>query len=283
MNYFIYNPISGNYPQRKRDALLKSIRSNSDNVVFETNFKDQEKELTEKAIQLGATKIITIGGDGTISKVAGVLAGSEIPLGLIPIGSGNGLSRHLGIPMNALYALDKALNGSPIKIDACKVNDQLFFCTAGIGFDAAVAYLFDKRKKRGLINYLIAVFISLWKFKPIEIEIEPGKTEKIFLLTIANANQYGNNAYISPYSNIQDGQFEIIKIKKNNLFMLLLISMRLFLKNIHKSASVEILAAKSFKIINKSEQPIHLDGEPVKMETDILQFNILPGTLKIIA
>ena len=127
MNYFIYNPISGNYSPTKRAALLKKISSDPNNIIFETNNKDEEASLTQKAIKLGAKKIIAIGGDGTINKVASVLAGTDIPLGLIPMGSGNGLARHLGIPMNSLVAVDKALNGKSIKIDACKINDRLFF------------------------------------------------------------------------------------------------------------------------------------------------------------
>jgi YegS/Rv2252/BmrU family lipid kinase len=282
MNYFIYNPISGNYSPTKRAALLKKISSDPNNIIFETNNKDEEASLTQKAIQLGAKKIIAIGGDGTINKVASVLAGTEIPLGLVAMGSGNGLARHLGIPMNSLVAVDKALNGKSIKIDACKINDKLFFCTAGMGFDAAVAELFDKRGKRGLINYILAVLIAMFKFRPIEVEFENGKTEVLFLLTIANANQYGNNAFISPYSNIQDGTFEIIKIKKNNIIRLMSISLRLFMKNIHKSSDVEIIPASSFKLIQKVNQPMHLDGESIRFESDTLEVSILPAALNVI-
>jgi len=281
MNYFIYNPISGNYSPKKRAALLKKISSDPNNIILETNNKDEEASLTKKAIQLGAKKIIAVGGDGTINKVASVISGTDVVLGIIPMGSGNGLARHLGIPMKPEEALKRAMTENSIKIDACTINNKLFFCTAGIGFDATVAEIFDKRGIRGLLNYMKAVIISLFKYKTIEIEIENGKKEELFLLTIANANQYGNNAFISPHSNIQDGEFEIIKIKKNNLFSLLLISMRLFLKNIHKSKAVEIIPAKSFNINYKSGHPIHLDGESIKTGNDVLQVGILPGILNV--
>ncbi len=185
MNYFIYNPISGNYPHNKRAALLKLIGLNPENTILETENKNDEKELTEIAIKLGAKKIIAIGGDGTINKVASVISGTDIVLGIIPMGSGNGLARHLGIPINPAEALKKALTENSIKIDACTINDKLFFCTAGIGFDATVAEIFDKRGIRGLLNYMIAVIISLYKHKTIEIELENGKKEELFLLTIA--------------------------------------------------------------------------------------------------
>lgn len=282
MNYFIYNPISGNYSKKKRAALLQKINVNSENIVFETNNKDEEYAFTQKAIQLGAKKIIAIGGDGTINKVASALIKTDIPLGIIPMGSGNGLARHLGIPMDPSEALNKALTGHKIKIDACAIDNNLFFCTAGIGFDAMVAETFDNRKKRGIINYIIAVIISLFKYEPIEIELESGKKEKIFLMTFANANQYGNNAFISPQSNIQDAQFEIIKIKNNNPIKLLMISLRLFMKNLHKLKTVEIVSSNKTTIKYNAGGPLHIDGESIKTKNPNLQVDILPAALNVI-
>jgi YegS/Rv2252/BmrU family lipid kinase len=282
MNYFIYNPISGNYSKKKKEALLQKIGTNPNNIIFETNNKDEEYAVTQKAIQLGAKKIIAIGGDGTINKVATALIKTDIPLGIIPMGSGNGLARHLGIPMDPSEALNKALTGHKIIIDACAIDNNLFFCTAGIGFDAMVAETFDNRKKRGIINYIIAVIISLFKYEPIDIELESGKKEKIFLMTFANANQYGNNAYISPHSNIQDAQFEIIKIKNNNPINLLLISLRLFLKNIHKSKAVEIIPSNKTTIKYVAGGPLHIDGESIKTKNANLQVDILPAALNVI-
>lgn len=282
MNYFIYNPISGNYSQNKRASLLKFIRSNPKNIIFETADKNDEIKLTQKAINLGAQRIIAVGGDGTINKVASLLACTELSLGLIPMGSGNGLARHLGISINPFKALERALNGSPTKIDACTINNKIFFCTAGIGFDASVAETFDKRGKRGLLNYIIAIILTLKNYKPIEIELESGKKEKIFLLTIANANQYGNNAYISPNANITDGLFEIVKIKNNNILMLISISIRLFLKNVHKSKGVKIYTSKISNINYGINQPLHMDGESLKTENQILEIGIIPAALNII-
>ena len=282
MNYFIYNPISGSHSQSKRDALIKMIKSGSENILFETANKNDEISLTQKAINLGAKKIIAIGGDGTINKVASILANTEVSLGLIPMGSGNGLAKHLGISMNPLEALQRALDGKPTKIDACTINNKMFFCTAGIGFDASVADTFDKRGKRGLLNYIIAIILTLRSYKPIEIELASGEKEELFLLTFANANQYGNNAYIAPNANIQDGQFEIIKIKKNNIFILISVSIRLFLKNVHKSNSVETISTNVATFKYKSNQPLHLDGESAETENQYLEVGVKQGALNII-
>ena len=113
-------------------------------------------------------------------------------------------------------------------------------------------------------------------------KLKSGNIENVFLLTIANANQYGNNAFIAPHANIQDGQFEIIKIKNNNLLMMMTISIRLFLKNIHESTGVQIQSANAGFFKYKIGEPIHLDGECMKTENEVLQLGIVPAALTVI-
>jgi YegS/Rv2252/BmrU family lipid kinase len=282
MNYFIFNPISGSYSQERKKRLLHLIQQNPGNIVFETIQKDDELTLTQKAISLGAKRIIAIGGDGTINKVASLLHGTDIPLGIIPMGSGNGLARHLKIPLKIDAALRKAVTGNPLKIDVCRLEEKTFICTSGFGFDAFVAEVFDKRKKRGLFNYIIAVIIALLRYKPIEISINNGPLEKVFLLTISNANQYGNNAFIAPNADIQDGQFEIIKIKQTSKIKLAVIALRLFLKNIHQSTDVEITRMANATVKIKANQFFHIDGESLINEKEDLSITIQPSSLQVI-
>ena len=189
MNYFILNPISGSNNLNLRKALLGLIASNSENIILETTKAKHAIELTQKAIQAGATKIIAVGGDGTINEVASVLTNTEIPLGIIPLGSGNGLARHLSIPMQVEKAYHLALNGHPIRMDVGSINGKRFFCTAGVGFDATVANAFAKGEKRGLVNYITATLTSLIRYKTIQVSINEGPWEEVFSLTSANANQ----------------------------------------------------------------------------------------------
>jgi YegS/Rv2252/BmrU family lipid kinase len=282
MNYFIFNPISGSYGQEKKRRLLNLIQEDPENIVFETIQKDDEITLTQKAISLGAKRVIAIGGDGTINKVASILNGTDIPLGIIPMGSGNGLAHHLKIPLNTRAAFKKSISSNTIKIDVCRVDEKSFVCTAGFGFDAFVADIFDKRKKRGLLNYIIAVFISLMRYKPIEISINDEPSEKLFLLTISNANQYGNNAFISPNADIQDGQFEIIKIKYVSKPKLAFIALRLFLKNIHQSSDVEITKMDMATVKMRANQLFHIDGESLKTYKDDIFISIQTKALKVI-
>jgi diacylglycerol kinase family enzyme len=223
-----------------------------------------------------------VGGDGTINEVASVLVGKAIPLGIIPVGSGNGLARHLNIPLNYKKAFQKALVGASIKIDVGHINNRPFFCTAGIGFDAAVAHRFANTKGRGLINYMKATIITLFKYKPIQVSINNSAIEKVFSLSIANANQFGNNAYISPFSNIQDGQLELVKIGILNKLEAGILAVRLFKKNIHHSNNVTLQSCKQASIHYLKNAPIHIDGENLLTDNELLNITISPLALTVI-
>jgi len=229
--------------------------------------------LTNAAIRDKATKIIAVGGDGTINEVASALVGSNIPLGIIPIGSGNGLARHLQIPLTPSKALAHALLNKTKRIDVGFINERPFFCTAGIGFDAQVAHQFAKNNKRGLINYIKATFITLYKFKPIVIHFE-GKQEILFSFTIANANQFGNNAYISPFSNIQDGNIEIVRILPLSFWNAAIVGIKLFLKKIKHSKKVKIDTITQYQVEYSVQQPMHMDGEAIFTSATSLNITI---------
>jgi YegS/Rv2252/BmrU family lipid kinase len=283
VNYFIINPNAGTNNHKQYLALVKLIKISPSNVILETSRPLEAGELVQKAIAEGATRIIAVGGDGTINEVASALIGNSIPLGIIPVGSGNGLARHLGIPLQPKKALQLAMMGNPQAIDAGSFNGRPFFCTAGIGFDASVAHRFAKGSGRGLLNYVKATFHTLFQYQPISVSINEGPWEEVFSITFANANQFGNNAYISPYSNIQDGLLELIKIKKLHLLQAASIGLRLFLGNLPNSKSVDSQSVSSIKIQYQSNQPIHLDGEHLFTQTAALEIKILSKALQVIA
>ena len=201
MIHFIYNPNAGVINEAQKKQWIKTMHAIPNVIIWETTKPLEAKDFTRNAIAQGAKKIIAVGGDGTINEVASVLVGTSIPLGIIPLGSGNGLARHLNIPLNYKKAFQKVLVGASIKIDVGYINNKPFFCTAGIGFDAAVAHRFAGGKGRGLINYMKATLFTLLKYQPILVSVNEGALEKVFSLSIANANQFGNDAFISPFSN----------------------------------------------------------------------------------
>lgn len=282
MFHFIINPNAGSKNKAKYTKLIHLIKSNSNHIIWETTEPLEAVAFTQKAIEKGATRIIAVGGDGTINEVASVLVGKAIPLGIIPVGSGNGLARHLNIPLDYKKAFKKTLVGASIKIDVGYINHKPFFCTAGIGFDAAVAHRFAMGNGRGLINYMKATILTLFKYKPIQVSINNNAIEKVFSLSIANANQFGNNAYISPFSNIQDGQLELVKISVLNKIQAGIIAVRLFKKNIHHSNNVTLQSCKQASIHYLNNAPIHIDGENLLTDNELLNITISPMALTVI-
>jgi len=282
MFHFIVNPNAGSKNKAKYTKLIQLIKSNDAHIIWETTEPLEAVDFAKKALEQGATRIIAVGGDGTINEVASVLVGKSIALGIIPVGSGNGLARHLNIPLNYKKAFQKALVGATIKIDVGHINNRPFFCTAGVGFDAAVAHRFANSKGRGLLNYIKATIITLFKYKPIQVSINNAPVENIFSLSIANANQFGNNAFISPFSNIQDGQLELVKIDILNKLQAGIIAVRLFKKSIHHSNDVHIIACKTASIYYVKNAPIHIDGENLVTDNELLNITISPFALNVI-
>ncbi len=282
MHHYIINPHSGASNKDRFLSIISLLKTDPKHVIWETTEPLEAVEFAKKAIQQNATKIIAVGGDGTINEVASVLVDSTIPLGIIPVGSGNGLARHLKLPLNYKKAFQKVLVGASIKIDVGYINNKPFFCTAGIGFDAAVAQRFATSKGRGLINYIKATLFTLFKYQPIQVSINEGASEKVFSLSIANANQFGNDAFISPFSNIQDGQLELVKIGLLNKIEAGILAVRLFKKNIHHSKNVHFQACAHASIHYAKNAPIHIDGENLLTDNELLKISISPLALTVI-
>jgi YegS/Rv2252/BmrU family lipid kinase len=278
MIHFILNPNAGTNSPNKRARILSILQAIPNAKVWQTERVNHAKELTQKAISEKATKIITIGGDGTINEVASNLLYTNISLGIIPMGSGNGLARHLGLPLQFEKALERALNGTSFLIDAGKWNDRSFFCTAGIGFDAYVAAHFAKRGKRGFLNYIYSTIASLRNYQVIHIE----EFGPLFSFTIANANQFGNNAYISPASDLQDGFLEAIQIKPSNRWSIVYLGISLFFKKVHLNSLVTISTVKSMQFHSSQVIPYHLDGESLLLQPGTIVIQIQPASLLVV-
>jgi len=278
MIHFILNPNSGTNSPQRRARIVANLRAIPNSKVWITEHVNHASVLTKQAVNEGAKKIIAIGGDGTINEVASSLLYSSIPLGIIPMGSGNGLARHLGIPLSFTKALDRAINGQQITIDAGKWNDRPFFCTAGLGFDAYVASHFASRGKRGFLNYIYSSLVLLFKYKPISIkEFGP-----VFSFTVANANQFGNNAYISPNSDLQDGLLEVIRVKPSNLFHIIFLGISLFSKKLHLNSRSEVSTVTLLTFHTTIGIPYHLDGESLLIENEKNLVSILPSSLLVV-
>jgi diacylglycerol kinase (ATP) len=280
---FILNPNSGNKSNRYRMGILEKLQKIPNSELHITQYPGHAKEIVHNLInEHNATRIVAIGGDGTVNEIGACIQGTNIALGIIPIGSGNGLARHLGISMQFNKALKQALQGKEHLIDTLSWNDKPFFCTAGIGFDAEVASKFARGNGRGLFNYIKATLQTLKTYQSTKLNLADGELEDLYSLTIANANQYGNNAYISPFSNLQDAQFEVVKIKKGNIWQIGQLGISLFFKTINKQQIVHIFSTDSFEMRVAIGTKFHLDGESLRTDEEIIKIKIFAKNLKIV-
>lgn len=280
---FILNPNSGNKSNRYRVGILEKLQKIPNSQLHITQYPGHAKEIVQNLINAhNATRIVAIGGDGTVNEIAACIQGTNISLGIIPIGSGNGLARHLGISMQFTKALKQVLQGNEYVIDTLSWNDKPFFCTAGIGFDAEVASKFARGNGRGLLNYVKATLKTFRTYQSTKLNLANGELTDLYSLTIANANQYGNNAYISPFSNLQDAQFEVVKIKKGTIWQIGQLGISLFLKTINKQQIVHIFSTDSFEMRVAIGTKFHLDGESLRTENEIIKIKIFAKNLKII-
>jgi diacylglycerol kinase (ATP) len=284
---FIVNPISGG---RNKSGFEAMVNKNLNLEKFEPTIYYTEKaghasELTKEALRQNVKKIVAVGGDGTVNEVAKMLTNSDAILGIIPFGSGNGLARHMGISVNPSKAIAQ-LNTATIKTnDAGVINGMPFFCTSGMGFDAHIGKIFATLKGRGFMGYVKAVLTEFAKYQaqPYELTMDGKKiTKNAFLITFANASQYGNNAYIAPQSNVADGKLDVCILKPFPVYSMPALAISVFNKTANKSSYMETLEGTSFNVLRTHEGPIHLDGEPFETGKEI-KIEIMKACLKIMA
>ncbi len=282
---FIVNPISGG---KKKDDVPQLIAKHLNTNVFDyvivfTNNVSHARQLAKEAI--GEYDIaVAVGGDGTVNEVASGLVGSNVILGILPFGSGNGLSRFLSIPMDVVKAIENINTGHTELIDSAEMNGQPFFNMAGMGFDAHISEVFSHNKKRGFISYITAAIkeISIYKAQQYNINIDGKLYERnAFMLSLANSSQYGNDMHISPQASVQDGLLDVCVIKPFPAYRLPEMGFRMLFKKVEGSKYLEIIKGKHINITRQSAGPIHLDGEPQIAGADI-KINIVPASLKVI-
>ena len=248
-----------------------------------TENKGHATELAQNAISKNFYIIVAVGGDGTVNEVAEGLAGSGVAMGIIPVGSGNGLARDLKISMNIKKAIKIVVEGKGKPLDLWQINNRIFLCAAGLGFDAAVAKKMTLSTKRGFWEYIRLTIWESIRAKPIKINllIENRKIKtSVFLISFANASQLGNNAFISPGAKNDDGLLDVILIKPMYKIFYPVLGLSLFTKTIHWFNFFERHRASSVEIKDASTKLFHLDGESVEMEFPV-RINLLKDKLEV--
>lgn len=293
---FIVNPISGNANNtRYAGHLIDLIGKRGMNVTTSIHVLQRRGEASEYAaeearriVEAGRTDevlMVSVGGDGTINEIASAIAGSGVSVGIIARGSGNGLARSLHLPHKAEEQVDYLLNGRKTKIDHGRIGDRKFFCTAGFGFESDIAFLFDKTggKHRGKEAYLKHIASEILNYKGVmaKVELDGEVVEGRFLtFCFANANQYGNNAFIAPEASLQDGLLSVTMIRPFPFALAGIEGAALMGGYIDKLPNVETRLVKEARILELEDDRFHCDGEPVRMSvpTDV---SIESGALSV--
>ncbi|WP_244278801.1 diacylglycerol/lipid kinase family protein [Pedobacter suwonensis] len=283
---FIINPISGGRGKRRiPDFIDKYLNKEkfSPNFVF-SEYVGHASELADEAATKNFDVIVAAGGDGTINEVATKVLKHQKILGILPLGSGNGLARFLNISKNLRYALSIINDFKIDKIDTAEFNKKCFFNLAGMGFDAHLSAVFSKDKKRGLSGYVKLGFKEVFNYKPqlYQLDID-GKTysRKAFAISIANSSQYGNDVYIAPNASVKDGLLDVCIIKPFPIIKLPLLGYVMLNGKAETSDMIEIIKGKNIKIIREMSGAVHVDGEPLQMGAEI-EAVVNPLSLKVI-
>ncbi|MBL3657981.1 diacylglycerol/lipid kinase family protein [Fulvivirga sediminis] len=285
---FIINPKSGTTQKKGVPALLDYCLDSSkiSYEIFYTQYAGHGREIAEKE-KNNYHMIVAVGGDGTINEIAGPLINSETTLGIIPLGSGNGLARHLKIPLNTKKAISLLNDQHSKKIDTINFNNDIFVNVAGVGFDAHIASLFAESKKRGFLSYGMLALQEIIKFKSTGYRLIIDGEEKIekapFLISIANSSQYGNNAHIAPGAEISDGLMDICIMQKIPFWYYPSLIFHLFNGTLTRSRYYKTWQGKEALIHlleDAEKKSIHLDGDPYPLKEDI-KLSVNPLSLKV--
>lgn len=271
---FIVNPISGT---QGKEVILNLLDEKIDKERYSWEVVYTERaghaiEIAAQAAENKADAVIAIGGDGTINEIGRSLVHTETALGIIPCGSGNGLARHLHIPMEPKKALEIINDGVTDIIDYGKINGTDFFCTCGVGFDAFVSLKFANAGKRGLLTYLEKTLQESLTYQPetYELETEDGSYKyKAFLIACGNASQYGNNAYITPQATITDGLMDVTILEPFTVLDVPSLAFQLFNKTIDQNSRIKTFRCKKLRIHRSKPGVVHFDGDPMQAEENV--------------
>ena len=283
---FIINPISGTISKSGIPTLIEQVldKEKFSYEIRETEYAGHAEEIAIECKEQGVDVVVAVGGDGTVNEVARGITNSNTALGIIPCGSGNGLARHLMLPMDFKKDID-ILNHCEIHdLDYGIINEHAFFCTCGMGFDAFISMKFAKAGKRGLTTYVENVLKEGLNYKPETYRIEDENgiiINRAFLISCANASQYGNNAYIAPHASMHDGMLDVIIMEPFDALEAPQVAIELLNKTLDKNQKIKTFRTEHIRIHREKPGVIHFDGDPVMADADV-DIRLIPGGIKVV-
>ncbi len=290
---FLINPISGTKNKKNLKPVIEhTCQQHQLNFEFADTAKDGNYAwLCERIQKEKITDVIVCGGDGSVSQVSSCLLNQDVNVGIIPLGSGNGLAFAAGISANLDKALQIIINGRSSYIDAFRINDAFSCMLCGIGFDAQVAHDFAKQKKRGLASYVKQTIRNFVSAKPYSFEITEGHRTislKSYFISIANSNQFGNNFTIAPKASLSDGLIDIVAVNKMNKLKMIFSVLRHVkfgriapVDDKNDPHDIYYFQTKNICIKNPENAPLHIDGEPAQTNTEF-RIEILEKAIRLL-
>ena len=285
---FVVNPIAGGKNKTQFVNSIGRVFPQAEGYEVKVVYTERGGDTAQMAARLideGFEAIVAVGGDGTANEAARAICRTNAAMGIVPYGSGNGLARHLGLPLNPIRALNYVKKAQVCKIDACSINGTPFFCTAGVGFDALISAKFAQSKQRGIAAYITLIAKEIKNYAPhtYQLVVDGGAPieRRAFLITFANASQWGNNGWIAPHADIADGLIDVVIINNFALYKLPAISHKLLAKRIDTLKEAEIIRCRRLVLKRENEDCIHFDGEPAFAGKEIEVINH-PQILKVL-
>lgn len=283
----IINPKSGTSRKANVEQLAMEFldKGRFDIEFYYTQFAGDAHNAAQRAVQDKVDVVVAVGGDGTINEVGTELLHSQTAMAVIPLGSGNGLARHLKIPLQVAKAFSTINWLNISKIDSATLNGKPFFNISGIGFDAFVSYIFATLEKRGFNSYVKATWRAFFNFKPFHVNIASGDKKhfsgECYMVSIANSSQFGNNCYINPKADVKDGKVEIAVIIPFPRILVPALVYRMFNGSIHRSKYIRTFSVKHATITTDEPVKMHLDGEVFPSDT-LFEVGVVPASLKVV-
>lgn len=288
--HFVVNPIAGRGKSPLTQEFLEPyfIKSRHHLTVKHSEYKKHAIDLTMASIAENADIIVACGGDGTINEVASCLVGTSIPLGIVPMGSGNGLASNLRIPKNLRKAMAIIKNQQSIKIDVGQINDRLFFSNMGIGFDASVIKNYESSQKRtlyGYVNACLTSFRDIGKRNKLSVRInDMNRLVDPFIIMISNSNAMGYNLSLTPKASLQDGLLDVLIISKISRLKMLWLGILILFRKVYwlkeaKSFQTKTLLLSRYDAENFESQ---IDGELHEIDKRVLRISVKEKSLRIL-
>jgi diacylglycerol kinase (ATP) len=283
---FIINPHSGVERNKQLQGMIEKTFSLQEFIYtfHETQHEGHATEIAKTLALANYTIVVAVGGDGTVNEVAKGIVHTQTALGIIPKGSGNGLARACGIPLQTLAAIKVLHKGYMRTIDVGMANNNIFVSNAGVGFDATITQVIKNETARGLKMYVRKTVFNFFSYKPQVYKVNINgeqHAEKAFMISVANGNEFGNGFIIAPTATLNDAELDVMIIKPLTIFTAVQVAVRAWRGNLHTFHKVKYQAGTHIIIENENLKHFQVDGE-LKTCDKKLEVQVLAAALNVI-